>query len=351
MTRTRSKGIMNINQTEYNLARKNSITGSASANPSTMTVVNNNGGSPKSPHGVLDPSIDDSVPCRGCDKIIGRGEVLQCDRCNSWLHFRCAKITREEFDFLTSHPQTSVMWNCDHCKTELVWGPGGQDDRVARQGAKIDTLTEAFKAMQAQMAFMQNQMTVLIDLVKDKENNKTEVVKSDQQIRTHVTEYLDDQREKDEKKNNMIMFNVAESDDLDEKVAHETDVERVKEVLAVVHPNVDELELSVKNVIRLGRNKHPIKNRPVKVILKDNRDKGIIFANSWKLRNCEEFQKVGITSDKTKKEMERFKELKFQLQTKKEETGEDDWIIFKDEIIKKSDKPARNVPGRQTPVA
>ena len=34
---------------------------------------------------------------------------------------------------------------------------------------------------------MQNQMDVLIDLVKDRDNNKSEVVKSDQQIRTHVT--------------------------------------------------------------------------------------------------------------------------------------------------------------------
>ena len=344
MVRTRTRGILNVGLVGQAPGRKNSLTLNADAG---MTVVNNTVNSPKSPHGVLDPSIDDVVPCRGCDKVIGRGDVLQCDRCNSWLHLRCAKLTKEEFEFLTTHPQTAVMWNCDLCKTEIVWGPGGQDDRAARQGAKIDTLTEVVKTMQTQMAFMQNQMDVLIDLVKDRDNNKSEVVKSDQQIRTHVTEYLDDQRERDEKKNDIIMFNVPESDDIDEKEAQNNDVEKVKEILTEVHPNVEELDISVSNVCRLGRNKHPIKNRPVKVTLKDNSSKGRIFANSWKLKNIEEYKKVGISSNKTKKEMERYKELKLQLQTKKEETGEEDWIIFKDEVIKKADKPARNVPSRQ----
>ena len=318
------------------LERKGSTSGAASGAKSVSA--------PKSPHGLLDPNVDDNVPCRVCDRNVGRGDNLQCDRCASWLHLKCSKLTREEFDFLYAHPETSIAWYCNPCKAELLSGPDGQDDRVAQQGAKIDTLTEVVKTMQAQMSIMQGQMTVLIDLVKEKENKRATELKTDSQIQTHVSEVLEDQREREEKKNNIILFNVPEvtnNNDLSAKEEIEVDVENIKDVLSVVYPDVDSLELSEKNVIRLGRIKKDEINRPVKVMLQDNNSKGRIFVNSWKLRSHDTFSRVGISGDKTRKELERYKELKLQLQKKKEETGEEDWMIYKDNIIKRADKPTR----------
>ena len=338
MTVTKRKGVLNVNLTEQGIPeRKNSQVSAASVAKA---------GAAKSPHGCLDPNVDDMVPCRICDRNVGRGESLQCDRCMSWVHMKkCSKLTQEEFDFLTDHPDCSVQWYCNTCKTEIVSGPDGQDDTVARQGAKIDTLIEVVRTMQTQMSVMQNQMTVLVELVKERESKRAPDLNTDTQIQTHVSEMLEDQREKEEKKNNIILFNVPEvetNEELTDREEMEVDVENIKDVLSVVYPNVDALGLSVsqENVIRLGRTKKDNINRPVKVMLKDNSSKGKIFVNSWKLRDHDTFNRVGISSDKTKKEMEKYKELKFQLQKKKEETGED-WMIYKDTIIKRADKPAR----------
>ena len=170
------------------------------------------------------------------------------------------------------------------------------------------------------MSIMQGQMTVLIDLVKERDNKRATELKTDSQIQTHVSEVLEDQREREEKKNNIILFNVPEvtnNNDLSAKEEIEVDVENIKDVLSVVYPDVDSLELSEKNVIRLGRIKKDEINRPVKVMLQDNNSKGRIFVNSWKLRSHDTFSRVGISGDKTRKGLERFKELKLQLQKKR----------------------------------
>ena len=70
--------------------------------------------------------------------------------------------------------------------------PDGQDDTVARQGAKIDTLTEVVRTMQTQMSVMQNQMTVLVELVKERESKRAPDLNTDTQIQTHVSEMLED---------------------------------------------------------------------------------------------------------------------------------------------------------------
>ena len=150
MVVTKKKGVVNSAVEGHDVStnsRKPSQSGGSGNNKNGAQACT-------SPLGRLDPNVDAIVPCRVCDKNVGRGESLQYDRCKSWLHLRCAKMSREDYDFLTMHPKTSVHWHCEPCKSDILSGPDGQDDRVAQQGAKIDTLTEVVKTMQNQMAVM-----------------------------------------------------------------------------------------------------------------------------------------------------------------------------------------------------
>ena len=71
-------------------------------------------------------------------------------------------------------------------------------DAVSRQGAKLDSFGEAIAALHQQNKEIVEYM---------KKNSKT-----DDSIKVHVSEAISDLRDRDERKNNIILYNIQESD-------------------------------------------------------------------------------------------------------------------------------------------
>ena len=160
-------------------------------------------------------------------------------------------------------------------------------------------------------------------------------------------EAIEEQKEREEKKNNVIIFNIPESTTEDTNDALKEDIKMVKEVLAEVHPSIQNVQIDENNTKRLGYKKKD-HTRPIKIQFQENTTKGQIFRNSAKLRGHEKFSKVNISSDKTRRELQADKKLKETLLAERALRPDDDLIIHKGTIIKRADKPATRVhPGLQ----
>ena len=340
MPRTKVAGVVNISADGETLAV------STSANDVTPPKKSQRGRkaikSPKSPLKFLDP--DTNTPCKICTKVVDsspKSEAIECDYCKTWVHFNCSKLTRNEYDFLMNTPLTQVLWYCKKCKTDMKNGGNGQDDRISQNGAKIDTFMNIITTMQKEMTEIKQQMTKVVENTSQTEGADDEKLSSQTaQMQSHVSETLSDQHEKEEKKNNVIVYNVPETAQSDDKTEMIEDLKTVKEIVSVVLPNVDNVTLCDTNVMRLGR-RIPGKTRPIKIQFKDDFTKGKIFRNSVKLRNHDKYKNVNISNDKTKKELMADRILKDKLEAAKLARPGEDLIIYRGNIMPRKDRPAK----------
>ena len=278
-----------------------------------------------------------------------KSEAVECDRCSSWVHFNCSKLGREEYEYLTGHPHTQMLWLCKVCKTDMKEKRDPKGDQLTRQqsakmGAQIDSFTEVINSLQKQMTDLKCEMAKVVE--NTAEGGWTEVTKkggtvgAPSQMQIHVSEALEDQKEKEEKKNNIIIFNVPETVVSDERTEMSQDLETIKEIISLVHPSAESVALSAKNVMRLGGRKDG-KVRPIKIQFQEDFTKGKVFRNSAKLRNVAKYEKVNISNDKTKKELLADRLLREKLQAARLERPDDDLIIFRGNIIPRGERPAR----------
>ena len=102
------------------------------------------------------------------------------------------------------------------------------DENVSQSTEKMDGLTKIITGMQTQMqtqmATMQQQMSVMLELIK----NSQPMIQTENTMKAFVSEMLDDKREMEEKHNNVIMFNIGELEVDDEEKEEEHDVKKVK---------------------------------------------------------------------------------------------------------------------------
>lgn len=150
-------------------------------------------------------------------------------------------------------------------------------------------------------------------------------------------------RDKEERKLNLMMFNVKESTKttLHEEVLE--DLQSVKNVLLHTNPDLNDnviSKLSTENLKRLGKkvaspSEGNNKVRPIKVTLPDEVTKFKILRNSYKLKSYKTNERIGLKLDLTKLQIAEEKELKIELQRRKD-LGED-VMIFRNKIICRAD--------------
>ena len=164
--------------------------------------------------------------------------------------------------------------------------------------------------------------------------------KIESKIKTQVAEVLNDHKEGNDKKNNMMLFNLPESaDDTDQE---KDDQERVKEIINIMEREVSTESFNKENVIRLGKRRphHKEKPRPVKISFNNEDTKWRVLRKSYKLNKHPTYGSVIASNDKTAKEQQDDRALLAELKEAKRARPEDDLIIFKQKIIKRSEKPS-----------
>ena len=143
----------------------------------------------------------------------------------------------------------------------------------------------------------------------------------------------------EQKKNNIILFNLPEGDGKEEEKNKEGDLRKTKEVLTYVNSEVSTKELDFTKVSRIGSRKEK-RTRPIKIVMDSPESKLSILRNARKLKDSDSFNKIGLSFDKTEKQKEEYRCLKERLQSKNQSTGSGkDYVIWREQITLRSEIP------------
>ena len=284
-----------------------------------------NHSSPTSPIKHLDPEPE-QTPCNKCKKIFSNETKelgIQCDKCSAWYHQKCTNLSSKQFSFLDESPNNEFMWFCVDCK-----GKSDPGMTFAQQNVKLEALTQIVFALQ-------QQNTLILELLKKDRGN-------DNQIKTHVDEVMSNHLEKEDLKNNVMLWNLPEGpmgDDDQELVNEKEDLGNVKEILNSVNPRVDLSKLDLERVKRAGaRRKDRTTPRPVRITLDSPECRNKILRNAKVLKDQTKFPKLGLSHDKTKRERDEYRQLRDKRDELKKSTGED-WVIFRNDVVKRDTIP------------
>ena len=285
---------------------------------------------------------EDTVPCKVCPKTVDN-QGVKCDRCLGWVHVKCSNMSKDEYDSLSRIANDAVRFFCPPCLTQMNQGKD-MTDRQAIQEAKIDTLMKTVEVLQQQnmqiLKLLTQSETKMIDSTKEVQGKINESL---DKVQTKMNEALLEEKEKEKRKKNAIISNISESTLKNGDERMRDDREKVADVLRQI---VDIEEAEIENVVRLGSKigkdgKPRQKPRLLKIIFKAEEKKKEVIKNARGLNEGEEDQekRIYINNDETDAERKRGYELRQKLKAKKQETGENDWVIRNGEIVKR--RPAQ----------
>jgi len=169
---------------------------------------------------------------------------------------------------------------------------------------------------------------------------------TDQKIEKKVTEKVQEifgeERERESRKLNVILYNVPESRAKGEEAKKEDErlIEGILEEIGAEDSGHSVIS-DIAEAARLGiQRDEPSRPRPIKLVLKNTDSKNKILRKAKNLRDSTQFQKVGISRDKTMQERTEEKALLEERYNRKK-TGED-VIIYKGKVVPRSSvgKPA-----------
>ena len=303
-----------------------------------------------SPNRLVSDKVWNCFVChRDYDESVKESWV-ECDQCLAKFHRDCTNFGKELFEYLDANPNDNIKWFCDNCQDKEK-EEFDLRSALAMQNIKIDTLTQVVgqvkqqndliteqnKLLKEQNNFLVEQGNKMMDLVKGRSEFNN-------QIKIHVEEVLTDQKEKEEKKNNMILFGLEEGSHKEEDKNTDEDVGKVKEVFNTVNPEASLIDLDKSKIKRIGSRrvaevgKPTPPPRPVKIVFDTQEKKMDILRNAKKLKDSEKFKGIGLSHDKTKKEQEDYRKLKLKLVEKNKESGSgNDYQIFRGNIVLKTE--------------
>ena len=156
----------------------------------------------------------------------------------------------------------------------------------------------------------------------------TKVDKLENSIEDKVQQAVEEYRDRENRKCNIIVHQVPESSFQEAKDRNAEDTNIVNQLLA----DIGVQDATVSSVVRLGR-RIPDRHRLMKVTLDSVPRKIQALRNAKKLRNTIKWKEVFITPDMTPKEREKNKSLRMELKRRRD-AGEDRLVIRKGEIVK-----------------
>ena len=266
----------------------------------------------------------ETFPCKVCNTEVDDDPLcIACDACNIWLHFKCCGLTESEHEFLTGENLPAcVKYLCPVCLNaplqNIDFSPNA---RLDKQDLAIQTLSDTVKALQ-----VQNE-NILSILKGPSLENKVQV---------QVNQVYEDQREKEEKKNNIILFNVPETENREPIEGVRDDADLVREILTHVSPDISFNTLDAASITRLGAlREENARPRPIKVKLTYIDHKFKLLKACRNLTDYKRFSKIGLSKDKTKFEMIEDKRLKDEVEKRKRDDPNADPVIFRGKVMER----------------
>ena len=321
-------------------------------------------------------STKGSDMCKGCKiKVKRNDEGLKCDECDGWYHVSCENINKELYKVLKEYEE--LLWLCSSCestrknKKSLKMELEETNKKLKDMEEKMETFrTEVINEVAVKLRSewivevgrLRTDVVEEVNKVREKVNEISQgmnmndngnsqrptgaeqVVLTVAEVQSKVLEELEEAEEKKRRANNLVIYNVPESDR--DKAEERVEVDETwclgvfSDCLGVRVEKDD-----VERVIRLGKRPEGGQNRPRPVLLKlkNQNLKWEVLENAKKLKNAGSptYRKIGIAKDMTRREREQFNRLKQELK-EKTDAGEEGWKIKNLKLIREEVRGRRD---------
>ena len=150
---------------------------------------------------------------------------------------------------------------------------------------------------------------------------------------------IEEEKRRDSKKNNVIIYNLKESTMLEGK---ERNNEDDKTCFKILEEEMGITRFELVQTVRLGtKNNDPSKPRPLLVKLGSEKEKWAVIGKTIRLRQSKKYGIIYINKDMTKDELEYEKQLRQELKRKRD-NGEKGWKIKKERLFKDVEENSDN---------
>ena len=243
-------------------------------------------------------------PCAKCDGVIhDLVKALQCEFCSEWVCLHCTEMPEPVYDAIMDNNIPNFIWTCDRCVNAVP---------------TIKNLTNMLQGVKQEQEESRVQMNQL----------NTRVERLEESIDDKVQKAIDNYREREARKFNVIIHNICEPTS---EEAADRKVEDREQVVDMIENGLDVEQVEIQSIVRLGK-KIEGKSRLTKVTLDSVKSKRELLNNAKKLRNSEKWGRVYITPDLSPHEREENKKLREELRKRRNE-GESGLVIRRGKII------------------
>ena len=159
-----------------------------------------------------------------------------------------------------------------------------------------------------------------------------------QQIKENVANCHEEERQRELRKLNLVVYGVKESDSEDVEQRKTQDQKQIKDIIKVIDPE-DKTSINVKNFFRIG-NKAATKPRPLKITVENREQWRKLITDQKRLKDLtenedsSELKNVSLAPDRTMQQREERRELQTELK-RRINAGESDLSIRRGKIIQK----------------
>jgi hypothetical protein len=290
--------------------------------------------------------------CRECLKgVTDKDKGVQCEVCEVWFHLQCTDLTEDVYKYMDK--VESLHWYCSVCNKgigSLIVSLKAMEERHGKLEKKVDGIAEALAKLEAGMVSVQvihkevvnikEHMNVLSKVeekvderikkyeiefptlaevaTKTVENKMEQVNKDLSKVQRNLEEAklsADEERDRERRCNNIIIFKAQESDSI--TITKDHDRKFVSELIRK-QLNIDFQDSEIKACVRLGNK--GANDRPLLVQFREKGLKNRVMESLRMLKNGDEkFKNLSITHEMTRKEREECKRLVEEAKSKQVE--------------------------------
>lgn len=233
--------------------------------------------------------LSQAFPCSCCNASVQEHQIITCSICKLKFSYQCADLTVSEIRTLKS--KRGLSWTCKGCSS---------------MGDDIAGLRAAIVALKNEISELKQQTLLVKDAPLDD---------------GAYEEIIQEIRERENRKANVILYGVAESLSNSRNERNSEDFGEAKKVLGQLSVDCD---FSCSRLGIFDASKPT--PRPLRLKLTSMQYVGSILRNAKKLKDTQDFKKIGISSDRTPRQNRYFKQIRQELLNRKS-AGETDIYI------------------------
>ncbi len=268
--------------------------------------------------------VTDTATCKVCMNTFSNknDKLIECGRCTEWVCITCAKLSAAAYK-VCGKPDSPFHWFCEDCTVSALTAV--KTDQLIEERCK-----QHFESFKEEVADMIDQkVEEKIEKVEEKIDTRL------QEGNINIEDIVNEIKERKERENNVIMFNVPESVNMEPADRKIDDVAKALKICEML-----EVDAEFTQAIRLGKKKPLGEHRPLRLTtVSAEMANNLTFAarKFADLDEEDEMRKIAIRRDMTPLEREEMRKLLQMREKRKREStlkGENsNWIIRRGKVV------------------